>query len=137
MADNPQIDILSLPDASKKSIDFLDSSFFKVHGPARRLPTLAEVTALLEPGSNRTQPPPIRFKELDLLVKFGSHVSVSEAQCLWVIRRTLGNHVPVPEVYAWRVDGRQVFHLHAAHSRAYSKGPVGLSGYLRPHSYLP
>jgi hypothetical protein len=109
MVDNPQIDIFSLPDASKESMDFLDSSFFKVHGPTRRLPTPVEVATLLEPGSNRTQPPPVKFEELDLLVKFGPHVSVNEAQCLWMIRRTFGNHVPVPEVYAWRVDGQQVF----------------------------
>lgn len=104
-----QIDALSLPDASKKSVDFLESSFFKVPGPTGRLPTPAEVTALSEPGSNRTQPPPVKFEKLDLLVKFGPHVSVSEAQCLWMIRRTFGNRVPVPGVYAWRVDGQQVF----------------------------
>ena len=136
MADNPQIDISSLPDASKKSIDFLDSSFFKVHGPTRRLPTPAEVRALSEPGSNRTQPPPVKFEKLDLLVKFGPHVSVSEAQCLWMIRRTFGNRIPVPEVYAWRV-GTTSFHIHAARSRAYSNGPVGFSDYFRPYSYLP
>ncbi|KFZ14756.1 hypothetical protein V501_03063 [Pseudogymnoascus sp. VKM F-4519 (FW-2642)] len=48
-------------------------------------------------------------EHLNLLVKWGSYVTVSEAQSLWVIKRVLGNEVPVPELYGWRVDGRDVF----------------------------
>jgi hypothetical protein len=50
-----------------------------------------------------------RFEDLGLLVKFGSHITVREAQCQWVIRETFGEEVPVPEVYAWRVEGGRVF----------------------------
>lgn len=109
MAASPQIDISSLPNASKKSIDFLDSSFFRIHGSAACLPTPTEVRALSDPGGYKAQPPPVKFERLDLLVKYGPHVSTSEAQCLWMVRRTFGGRIPVPEVYGWRRDGQEVF----------------------------
>lgn len=55
------------------------------------------------------QPEPVRFEELGLIIKFGPHVTVEEALCIWAIRRVLHTHVPVPEVYGWRVDGPEVF----------------------------
>lgn len=34
---------------------------------------------------------------------------MAEAQCLWIIKTTLGDNVPVPEIYGWRKDGNDVF----------------------------
>ncbi|KAI9837320.1 MAG: hypothetical protein M1819_000394 [Sarea resinae] len=84
-------------------MDFVESSFFNVHGPKARLPTPAEVRAL----SPRSRP--VRFEQLDLFVKFGYEVAIEEAQCLWAVRKVFGQDVPVPEVYGWRVDEDQIF----------------------------
>ena len=91
----------------RQEMDFLDSSFFQSKQPSQHLPTPAEVRALSELKNPR--PPPVIIEHLNLLVKFGPRVTVAEAQCLWLIRRILGDEVPVPEVYGWRVDGLEVF----------------------------
>ena len=91
----------------REEMDFLDSSFFQSKEHSQRLPTPAEVRALS--GGENFQPPPVIIEHLNLLVKFGPCVTVAEAQCLWLIRRILGDKVPVPEVYGWRVDGLEVF----------------------------
>lgn len=109
MPGDSQIQRSWLPNAAKQEMDFLESSFFKTNGPNRRLPTPAEVRALSPTHTTKPQPPPVKFEHLNLIVKFGPHVSVAEAQCLWLIRRVLPHEVPVPEVYGWRVDGRHVF----------------------------
>jgi hypothetical protein len=109
MPGNPQVQRSWLPDATKQEMDFLESSFFKINGLNRRLPTPAEVRALSPTHTISSQPPPVKFEHLNLIVKFGPHVSVVEAQCLWLIRKVLRHEVPVPEVYGWRVDGRHVF----------------------------
>ncbi|KAK2591449.1 hypothetical protein QQS21_010858 [Conoideocrella luteorostrata] len=54
-------------------------------------------------------PPPVRIPELGLLVKYGSHVTVHEAKTQMIIREKLLGRVPIPEVFGWIVDGRQVF----------------------------
>lgn len=107
MAERPHIDISSLPDASLTSFDFREASFFQHHGSV--LPAPATVRELAEPGSNTPQPPPVKFPHLDLLVKFGPHVSVTEALSLWMIRKAFGSRVSVPEVYAWRLDQQEVY----------------------------
>lgn len=109
MPGNPQIQRSWLPDATKQEMDFLESSFFKTNGPNGRLPTPAEVRALSPTHIAKPQPPPVKFEHLNLIVKFGPHASVAEAQCLWLIRNVLPHEVPVPEVYGWRVDRRHVF----------------------------
>jgi hypothetical protein len=106
MPANPQIHVTGLPDGREPTMDFLESSFFKDNGSGRCLPTPAEVRAL---SQARPQPLPVRFEHLNLIVKFGPHVAIAEAQCLWVIKRVLRDEVPVPEVSGWRVDGRDVF----------------------------
>ncbi|TGO22418.1 hypothetical protein BPAE_0169g00260 [Botrytis paeoniae] len=73
------------------------------------LPTPAEVLALSGNGQTKPQPPPVIFEHLNLLVKFGRYVTLAEAQCLWIIREDLGDEVPVPEIYGWRVDGDHDF----------------------------
>ncbi|OBT42937.1 hypothetical protein VE00_07301 [Pseudogymnoascus sp. WSF 3629] len=109
MAANPRIHAAGLPDGQKPEIDVLESSFFKDNGPNPCFPTPEEVRALLSANQNKDQPPPVRFEHLNLLVKWGPYVTVSEAQSLWLIKRILGDEVPVPELYGWRVDGRDVF----------------------------
>jgi len=109
MSAKPQIHATGLPDGRQPKMDFLESSFFKDNGPDRCLPTPAEVRALSGANQAMPQPPPVRFEHLNLIVKFGPHVAIAEAQCLWVIKRVLRDEVPVPEVYGWRVDGRHVF----------------------------
>jgi len=44
-----------------------------------------------------------------LLVKYGAKVSTVEAACLVQLRRLLGAHVPVPEVFGWCLDGNETF----------------------------
>ncbi|KAF2793231.1 hypothetical protein K505DRAFT_385865 [Melanomma pulvis-pyrius CBS 109.77] len=48
-------------------------------------------------------PRPVRFEDLGLVVKFGSHISITEAINLWAIRRVFQDVIPVPEVYGCRV----------------------------------
>lgn len=36
-------------------------------------------------------------------------MTTNEAQCLWLIKKELGDDIPVPEVYGWRIDGDDVF----------------------------
>lgn len=91
-----------LPDGSKREMDFADSSFFRMTNQS--LPTLAQVKALSNGLYTDPQPNPVIFEDLNLLVKLGRNVKVSEAQCLWMIKRVLHDQVPVPEVFGWRVD---------------------------------
>ena len=104
-----RFDAMQLPDGNQARMDFLESSFYKGHDSGRCLPSPVEVRA--SSGRNRPtpQPPPVKFEHLDLIVKYGPHVTVAEAQCLWMIKRVLREQVPVPEVYGWRVDGQDVF----------------------------
>jgi hypothetical protein len=77
------------------------------------LPSAAEVCeAARQSGGPKSgygpRHPPVKFPALRLLVKYGSQVSIAEAQCLLLIRE----HVPtvqVPDVYGWRCDGGQNF----------------------------
>ncbi|PGH26514.1 hypothetical protein AJ80_01828 [Polytolypa hystricis UAMH7299] len=78
--------------------------------PGKRcLPTPAEVAARSKQFGNHPRPRPVRFDDLNLVVKFGPLVRVEEAICLRMIGAALSGKVPVPEVYGWRVDGRYVF----------------------------
>lgn len=95
---------------SDVSIIFKDSSFFK-QGNDPSLPSPAQVRAIaLERDGTLDflRPRPVRFPSLNLLVKYGNEIKISEGQCLWALRRLLPE-VPVPEVYGWCEDGRQVF----------------------------
>ncbi len=85
----------------------------------RKLPSSDEVRAasLLLPLG---KPHVVFFPALNVVVKFGrrpdqdssataSYTSLSEAQCLYTIRRFLGKRVPVPEVYACIHDRDDMF----------------------------
>lgn len=93
-----------LPDASKREMNFADSSFFRT--TKQTLPTIAQVKALSTDLYYHPQPKPVIFNDLNLLVKLGPNVKTSEAQCLWMIKRVFHDQVPVPEVFGWRVDER-------------------------------
>lgn len=45
------------------------------------------------------------FEDLDLIVKFGPYVTVTEAQCLWMLKRIFKDKVPVPEIFGWHMKG--------------------------------
>ena len=106
MSQNLILSSQQLPEA-KEDIEFLDSSFFRLRTPDQRLPTPREVRALS--AGNTFKAPNVIFEHLGLLVKFGPGVTIAEDQCLWIIKKILGDVVPVPEVYGWKVDGSEVF----------------------------
>ncbi|KAI1445007.1 kinase-like domain-containing protein [Annulohypoxylon stygium] len=94
---------------------FPQSTYFKNHGfPGESiLPTPAQVRALGHDPANpdtssTTRPLPVKIQSLSLLVKYGSQVSVAEAECLILVRKHLPS-VPVPEVYGWCDDENQTF----------------------------
>lgn len=92
-----------LPDGTVEDMDFLDSAFFRNKSPPQSLPTLEQVRArALAENADVTQPKPVRFENPSLVVKFGPHVTIAEAQCLRAIKEVLGGQVSVPEVFAWR-----------------------------------
>ena len=106
----PEVSPTDLPNA--ENIIFEDASFFKRTNA--QLPTPAKVrldAAQKKDGSRRSQsrPPPVFYQDLNLLVKYGSEITLAEGQCLWFIRRYLSRDVPVPEIYGWRRDGDQTF----------------------------
>jgi hypothetical protein len=92
---------------SEKEIYFRESSFIVQYG-IEKLPSPAKIRSL-QKVSGSGDPPPIRFPETGLLVKYGHGISIAEGQCLWAIRQFLRNNVPVPEIYGWREDGDETF----------------------------
>lgn len=99
-----------LPDGSARDMNFYDSSFFKEAG--NRLPTPAQVKALSRDIHTSPHPRPVIFEASKVLVKFGPHVTTAEAQCLWFIKRTFGDEVPVPEIFGWQVDEENHVYLY-------------------------
>jgi hypothetical protein len=93
---------IDLPDATKKELDFTESSFSA--SPTRCLPSPTEVQAVSSEPLNVSKANPVRFEHLDLIFKFGSHVTTLEALNLWVVKRICKDKVPVPEVFGWRID---------------------------------
>lgn len=91
---------------SADNISFRDSSFF-VREDAQ-LPTPAEVRRAAGTNYRAGRPPPVLFPSLNLLVKYGSAITVAEEQCLWAIGRFVPD-VPVPEVYGWCRDNSETF----------------------------
>jgi hypothetical protein len=98
-----------------ENVIFRQSGFFTKQTPPDQLslPEPDEVREQARQSTNPhakilTRPPPVTFSSLGVLVKYGSQVSIAEAQCLLLFRKFLPA-VPVPEVYAWRKDGKQTF----------------------------
>ncbi|KAF2801404.1 uncharacterized protein BDZ99DRAFT_528512 [Mytilinidion resinicola] len=109
MAVTPQVLYADLPDASQTHITFQDSTWAKTHGLTRSLPSPGEVRALFPGLGLHSFQKVAKFEELDLVVKFGDRVHVSEAICLRTVKRLFSSQVPVPEVYGWRVEGHHVY----------------------------
>lgn len=91
---------------SNESGFFRDSSFSR--NGQNRLPTPAQVREN-QISQYYGAPPPVRFPSLNLLVKYGSHITIAEGQCLWAIRHLLSGAITVPEVYGWCKDQDEVF----------------------------
>jgi len=94
----------SLP--SGPSVTFRDSSYFSRNGHGASLPSPSDVLAegaVQHPRYvNDFERPPVRFRDLGLLVKYGwpPKVTIAEGQCLWALRRNMPR-VPVPEIFGW------------------------------------
>src|SRR5689334_18531305 len=122
MATNPRISSIPLPDASQE-VFFEDSTWFKTFGLTRTLPSLEEIKARSPPPTIHR--PLVKFDELDLVVKFGHRVTVSEALALRAVCEMFKGEVPVPEVYGWKWEGREVLYLHGAHPGTNTLGTMG------------
>ncbi|KAI0853605.1 kinase-like domain-containing protein [Daldinia vernicosa] len=103
------IHVAELPSA--RNMIFRDSSFFKEHG--HDLPSPKEIREKdIEVNSFRARsprPPPILFEELGLVVKYGSAITIAEAQCLWYFNKYMKDAVPTPELYGWCHDDGETF----------------------------
>lgn len=78
---------------------------------SRQFPKPEEVRrhAVLQQPPHSWPPAPVLFPELTLIVKYGGPTSIAEGQCLWMIRNLLGDRIPIPEVYGWIRDGKEIF----------------------------
>ncbi|KAI2616743.1 kinase-like domain-containing protein [Hypoxylon sp. NC1633] len=98
-----------LPNA--ENMTFPESAFFKSNRTS--LPSPAEVReeSLRVRGSitKSSRPPPVLFKEMGLIVKYGSEITIAEAQCLVFFNRYMKDQVPTPELLGWRRDGDETF----------------------------
>ncbi len=101
----------SLPDGGKSQMIFPETGFFKqvINGEPANLPSPAEVRACAQGPINCERPAPVAFHSLGLLVKYGPSLTTSEAHCLWAVGRHLKGRTPVPELYGWRRDGKDLF----------------------------
>lgn len=93
---------------------FEDSSFFRRGDQRLQLPSPDEVRQKYRESSRFYEtlwrPPPVRFPDLDLLVKFGGKITIAEDQCLWALQHsTLKDKLPTPEVYGWCQDNEETF----------------------------
>ncbi|KAK8081573.1 hypothetical protein PG996_000354 [Apiospora saccharicola] len=102
----------SLPSGS--SVTFKNTSYFSRNGQNVDFPTpsriLAESAIQAPSFQDCEERPPVYFKELGLVVKFGKEpkVNIAEAQCLWALKQVVP-HVPVPEVYGWTQDTKYTY----------------------------
>ncbi|KAI1377585.1 kinase-like domain-containing protein [Hypoxylon crocopeplum] len=90
---------------------FRDSSFSRKNRPGLPSPQEIREKNIKINGfrARPRRPPPIPFEELGLIVKFGSEITIAEAQCLWYFNRYMKNAVPTPELYGWCRDGGETF----------------------------
>jgi hypothetical protein len=102
---NLVVSVSSLP--SGDIVELHDSTYFS-NGKKQKLPSPTEIRLLAE-YQYRSSPPPIRYPQFNLLVKYGLEITPAEGQCLWAVRHFLPNTVPVPEIYGWHKDGDECF----------------------------
>lgn len=92
---------------------FPNLSFFK-ESRAPTLPTPAEIRAINEQTGNLRamtsyRPPPVKTPSLKLVVKYGTAVTIVEAESQIMVRERLRGQIPVPEVFGWTEDSGQKF----------------------------
>ena len=96
---------------NEESVVFRDSSYFKNN--SGELPTPDVIRQKdIEINDTRTRtsrPYPIPFEERGLVVKYGSEVTIAEAQCLWYFNKHMKDEVPTPELFGWCRDGDETF----------------------------
>lgn len=85
---------------------FKDTAFFTTGNVS--LPTPADVRRAAGPKATWRRPLPVMFPALNLIVKYGTDITVAEGQCMWALRHLLPS-VPVPEVYGWCREQGQTF----------------------------
>ncbi|KAI4859960.1 hypothetical protein F4820DRAFT_462070 [Hypoxylon rubiginosum] len=103
------VKVAELPSA--ENIVFRDSSFFKRNGTELPSPKEIREEDIKVNGfrARSRRPPPIPFEELGLVVKYGSVITIAEAQCLWYFNRYMKDTVPTPELFGWYQDGGETF----------------------------
>jgi hypothetical protein len=84
-------------------VTFPNTSFFT--SGHYKLPTPAKVRRA---RGNKDATVPVSFPSMNLIVKYGRKVSITEGQCLWAIRQLIPK-LPVPEVYGWYTDQGETF----------------------------
>jgi hypothetical protein len=98
-----------LPSAANEL--FTESSFFKKY--SGDLPSPEQVRQKgIETNGNRAwspRPPPVPFEDRGLIVKYGSAITIAEAQCLWYFNRYMKKDVPTPELFGWYQDAGVTF----------------------------
>lgn len=91
---------------SSEDTYFEDTAFFAYGNVS--LPTPADVRRAAGPKATWNRPTPVVFSALNLIVKYGPTITVTEGQCLWALRHLLPS-VPVPEVYGWCREQGETF----------------------------
>ncbi|KAH9208372.1 kinase-like domain-containing protein [Leptodontidium sp. 2 PMI_412] len=98
--------LLSSALPSSEDMVFKDTAFFTTGNVS--LPTPADVRRAAGPKATWRRPLPVMFPALNLIVKYGTDITVAEGQCMWALRHLLPS-VPVPEVYGWCREQGQTF----------------------------
>ena len=86
---------------SGKEATFYDYAFSATG--TRTLPSPEAVRKAAGPRALGYSPQPVKFLDLNLVVKYGSRITIAEGQCLWAIGKFCPT-VPVPKVYGWCQD---------------------------------
>lgn len=90
-------------------IAFFESSFFKEQR-ALALPSPAEIRALDKKTGHSCATAPVSIPSLGLLVKYGTNVTLTEAETQTFIREKLRDYdVPIPKVFGYAEHGGQRF----------------------------
>ncbi|KAI1866429.1 hypothetical protein JX265_007730 [Neoarthrinium moseri] len=97
-----------LPSAAKAL--FEDSTFFKKYSGGLPSPAQVRQKGIKINGSRArgSRPDPVSYEDQGLIVKYGSEITIAEAQCLWFFNRYMKN-VPTPELFGWHQDAGETF----------------------------
>ncbi|EPS37534.1 hypothetical protein H072_8777 [Dactylellina haptotyla CBS 200.50] len=107
IASSGEIQLVSSLLPSSDSETFYQSSYFSGNS-SRDFPSPEQIRDLYfkkyakEPNLTVHRPPPSIFPEQNLLVKWGTVITIAEGQCLYILREKLASNINVPEIYGWR-----------------------------------